>query len=108
MLFRILTILSILLSAVNAQAAAPVAEGAFSTPYSLQTGPIKFAPMQQRAPTSITANGISPQYPTSSYDVATTNLPIAIVISTQTQPLTYKTTSRENSVSFGWIPSNED
>lgn len=69
-------------------------------PYAEQTaGVIRYAPMQQKPPTTITAVNTQPMYPTSDFNIATTALPIPTIISTQTQPVTYKTSSAVNQVS---------
>ena len=77
-------------------AAAPAGE---NQPYSMQTvGDIKYAPMQQQPPTSITAQGTAPLYPKTAYDLARAPMALPTFISTVTQPVTYKTSSIVNQV----------
>ena len=78
-----------------------IAAGAaqFGTPYTLQTGQIRFAPMPPMAQTKITAKNASPQFPTSAYTVYATIAGSPNAISTQTAPETFSTVSRENTVS---------
>ncbi|KAL8957771.1 MAG: hypothetical protein Q9193_005043 [Seirophora villosa] len=58
-----------------AGAGAGGAEGDYAISYTAQTGLIKYAPMQTPPGTKITANKMSPRYPTSSVQIATTFLP---------------------------------
>lgn len=53
-------------------------------PYSVQTGPTKTAPMQERPGTTITAKGEGRLYPTSSYEVARSRMAPADVVTTVT------------------------
>lgn len=88
-------------AAAGANAAAAggsVAAGA-TVPYTLQTGPIRYAPMQGKPGTKITAKSASAQYPTSSVSIAQTWLPTPEAVSTQTVSATYSTSSHANTVS---------
>lgn len=58
-----------------AGAGAGGADGDYAISYTAQTGLIKYAPMQTPPGTKITANKMSPRYPTSSVQIATTFLP---------------------------------
>ena len=83
----------------NAQPGAAGADGQFGVSYQFQTtGNTRYAPMQAKPPTKITAQATNPQYPTSHFDVATTFLPIASIVTTVTQSVTYSVSSRENTV----------
>lgn len=88
-------------AAAGAKAAAAggsVVAGA-TVPYTLQTGPIRYAPMQGKPGTKITAKNASPQYPTSSVTIAHTWLPTPEAVTTQTVSATYSTSSHANTVS---------
>ena len=89
-------------AAAGANAAAAgggaVAAGATVT-YTLQTGAIRYAPMQGKPGTTITAKSATPQYPTSSVSIATTWLPTPVAVTTQTVLATYSTSSHANTVS---------
>lgn len=83
-----------------AGAAAPApGEGDFDVPYTMQTGMVRFAPMQPIPPTKITKKNAEPQHPTSGYTVATTFLPIPQIQTTITQSQTFSVSSRVNTVS---------
>ena len=87
--------------AAGANAAASggaIASGA-SVTYTLQTGPVRYAPMQGKPGTKITAKSASPQYPTSSVSIAQTWLPTPVAVTTQTVIATYSTSSHANTVS---------
>jgi hypothetical protein len=72
----------------------------FVVPYTMQTGPIRYAPMQPQPGTQITAQSASMAYPTSSVSVATTYLPPATQWqTTMTQSQTFSVASIENTVS---------
>ncbi len=81
-----------------AGAGGAVASGA-SVTYTLQTGAIRYAPMQGKPGTTITAKSASPQYPTSSVNIAKTWLPTPKAATTQTVSATYSTSSHANTVS---------
>ena len=72
----------------------------YVVPYTMQTGPIRYAPMQPIPGTQITAQSASMAYPTSSVLVATTYLPPATQWqTTMTQSQTFSVASIENTVS---------
>jgi hypothetical protein len=77
-----------------------VEEGVWGTPYNLQTGLTRYAPMQPVPPTAITATNTSPLWPTSSVSLATTYLAIPSIVTTLTQPQTFSVSSHANTVSF--------
>ena len=82
----------------NATAGAGGAAGA-SVAYTLQTGLTKYAPMQGKPGTKITANKASAQYPTSAVNLAKTFLPTPVQVTTVTQSGTYALASSiENTV----------
>lgn len=85
---------------VRARVGARDVDGAnpFTIPYQLQTGLTRYAPMAKKPGTSITAKTATPQYPTSSYEIATTYLPQPTVQVTISAPVTYSTSSIENTV----------
>lgn len=72
--------------------------GAYAVPYTMQTGSIKYAPMQKPPGTAITAKNPTPLYPTSSVQFASTYLPMPSQITTMTAPLTGSAQSRANTV----------
>lgn len=74
------------------------ATGQFTVPYAMQTGPMRYAPMPKKPGSTIPSRSPSRQYPTSAYDIATTYLPKPTVEATVTAPLTYSTSSIENTV----------
>jgi hypothetical protein len=83
-------------------------EGVWGTPYNLQTGLTRYAPMQPVPPTAITATNTAPLYPTSSVVLASTYLPTPSIVTTLTQPQTFSVSSHANTVSliaevFIWI-----
>lgn len=61
----------------------------FSVPFEDQTGIYRYAPMPIKPGTKITVKNVTPQYPTSSYNIFTTNMPAGSVVQTFTQPQTY-------------------
>ena len=73
--------------------------GADGTPYSMQSGPTKFAPMQKKPGTKITAKSPKPLYPTSSAQIAKGPLPTPKQVTTITQTQTASVSSKENQVS---------
>lgn len=96
-----------IVSPQNAGPQASVAGGAFGVAYTLQTGPIRYAPMAVQAPSQITAKGNARQYPTSGYSVwMRSGMPGPNASQTVTQPYTYSTHSVEPTVSTHSIPSN--
>ena len=85
-------------------AAAPAAGkagGPYAVTYTAQTGLTKYAPMQGKPGTKITARNPTPQYPTSSVNIAKTILPTPSQVTTMTVSATYSASSRENTVSIG-------
>lgn len=74
--------------------------GAWGTPYNLQTGLVRFAPMQPIPPTKITKADVNPLWPTSSVPLATTFLSKPPMTTTQTQPQTFSVQSHANTVGF--------
>ena len=86
----------------NADPAAGAGAENFGQAYSLQTGLTKYAPMQKKPGTKITAKTASMQYPTSSFNIATTALPTPKQVTTVTQSATYSAQSIENTVSTPW------
>ena len=75
--------------------------------YTAQTGLTKYAPMQGKPGTKITAKNPTPQYPTSSIKIAKTFLPTPSQVTTVTVSATYSVSSHENTVcdsaASGWI-----
>lgn len=90
---------------INANAAAVPAAGQAGGPYAVtytaQTGLTKYAPMQGKPGTQITANKPTPQYPTSAVKTAKTFLPTPSQVTTMTVSATYSTSSIENTVRVG-------
>jgi hypothetical protein len=74
-------------------------DGAYDTPYTLQTGTIRYAPMPPMAQSKITAKNASPQWPTSAYTVYQTIAGTPNAVTTNTLPITFEVSSRENPVS---------
>jgi len=87
--------------------AATAAEGAWGTPYNLQTGLTKYAPMQPVPPTAITATNTSPLWPTSSVVLASTFLPIPNIVTTLTQPNTFAVSSHANTAAAASQPTDD-
>ncbi|EXJ59570.1 hypothetical protein A1O7_03716 [Cladophialophora yegresii CBS 114405] len=87
-------------------ATASVAEEVYNTPYTLQTGTIRYAPMPPMAQTKITAKNASPQWPTSAYTVYQTIAGTPDAITTNTLPLTFSASSRENPVAAAGQPTD--
>ena len=75
-------------------------EGSYAISYLLQTGLTKYAPMQPKPGTKITATNTSPLNPSFAWTVATTFLPVPSQVTTSTQAPTYSGTSIENTVSL--------
>ena len=71
----------------------------YQVPYSMQTGPIRYAPMAVRAPSKITAKGDARQYPTSDYSIwRRTGMPAPVPTQTITDVFTYSVQSMEATV----------
>ena len=78
---------------------APGADGPFGVSYQFQTtGLTKYAPMQPKPGTKITATHTAPLFAPSPFTVATTFLPVPSLVTTITQAVTYSVSSRENTV----------
>ena len=74
--------------------------GLYGVPYSMQSGPIRYAPMQTYPPTKITKTATKPLFPPSPFSIATTYLPPNTEIQkTATQSRTWSFSQRENPVS---------
>lgn len=85
----------------NAGAGAPdplAPSESFKIPFPSQSGPIMYAPMQRRPGTKITAQKVSPAFPTSSVQIAATYLPPPMQVTTHTLTMTFSTSSRANAV----------
>ena len=82
-----------------AAGAAPGATGDYAVPYSMQTGPTRFAPMPPVPSSKITKKKPTPLYPTSAFTIAKTNLPTPVQIWTNTMSGTFSASSVENTVS---------
>ncbi|KAI5814412.1 cell wall synthesis protein KRE9/KNH1-domain-containing protein, partial [Pyronema omphalodes] len=74
-------------------------------PYSMQTGPTRYAPMQTQPGTKITAKSASRAYPTSSYSVFKSKGPKPIPVTTQTLSWDYKVTSLVNTAAPAPTPT---
>ena len=74
------------------------AGGPYAVTYTAQTGLTKYAPMQGKPGTKITAKNPTPQYPTSSVKIAKTFLPTPSQVTTMTVSATYSASSQENTV----------
>ena len=83
-----------------AETDADPADGDYGVTYTMQTGTIRYAPMQPVPPKKVTATNTKPLYPTSSVKIATTFLPIPSIQKTITQSQTASVSSAENTVSF--------
>ena len=87
---------------IDKNAAAPAAGGQAGGPYAVtytaQTGLTKYAPMQGKPGTKITAKSPKPQYPTSAFKLAKTFLPTPSQVTTNTVSATYSVSSKENQV----------
>ena len=89
---------------INEDGEGPAAAGgADGKPYSMQTGPTKYAPMQKKPGTKITKKNPTPLYPTSSAKIAKAALPTPVQVTTMTMSVTYSVTSMENTVSQYFI-----
>lgn len=87
----------------GSDATATEATGQFTVPYAMQTGPTRYAPMPKKPGSTIPSRSPSRQYPTSAYDIATTYLPKPTVEATVTAPVTYSTSSIENTVCIHFL-----
>jgi hypothetical protein len=82
----------------GAGGAAPADTGAYATPYTMQTGSIRYAPMPPSAQSTITAKNANRQWPTSAYTIYLTNAGAPNAITTNTLPVTNQVSSVENTV----------
>ncbi|KAK6341342.1 hypothetical protein TWF696_008420 [Orbilia brochopaga] len=89
------------------EAVADPAGGQFDIPYNQQTGPIKYAPMQPRPGSKITAKNMKRLNPTSAYTIFTTKAPPALQTTTVTQPLTYALTTVVNEAAPAAMPDDD-
>lgn len=69
------------------------AAGVYGTPYQLQTGPTRYAPMPAPPGSVIGGGKASAQYPSSVAVLATAALAVPTVVTTVTQPLTGSATT---------------
>ena len=83
-----------------------VAAGATVT-YTLQTAPIRYAPMQGKPGTKITAKIASPRYPSSSVSIAKTWLPTPLAVTTHTVSATYASPGLTNTVRDCFIQGSD-
>ena len=83
------------------------ADGPYGTPYTLQTGLVRFAPMQPQPKTKITKTDVKPLWPTSNVKFATTYLPIPSIEITSTQMRTHKVESHPNTAPAQPTPSDD-
>ena len=77
---------------------ADIATGDYAVAYTLQTGPIRYAPMPPMAVTQISAKGQSRQWPTSAYTVYPGPAGSPNAITTNTMAQTFSASSIENTV----------
>lgn len=90
----------------SAAGAPAAAAGSFSIPYTMQTGPIRYAPMAKVAPSKITAKGNSMVYPTSDYSVwMRSGMPGPDATQTVTNPFTFSTESMEPTIAVQSVPT---
>ncbi|KAG9534328.1 hypothetical protein KCV01_g27970, partial [Aureobasidium melanogenum] len=82
--------------------------GLFTVPYHLQTGLIKYAPMQPMPGTKITAKTPSMMNPSSSFTIFSTYAPPASITYTVTESNTVSVSSRENPASAATQPTAAD
>ncbi|KAH0835114.1 hypothetical protein AYO21_09708 [Fonsecaea monophora] len=83
-----------------------VGDAVYSTPYTMQTGTIRYAPMPPMAQTKITAKNASPLWPTSAYTVYQTIAGTPNAVTTNTLALTFSVSSRENPVAAAGQPTD--
>ncbi|KAB8291698.1 hypothetical protein EYC80_006496 [Monilinia laxa] len=94
-------------TAASSSSAASADDGVFATPYQSQTGLTKYAPMGLMPGTTITATNTSPQYPTSSVDIATAYLSPPTIDTTLTQPQTASYNSHANTGAAASMPTGD-
>ncbi|KAL3473637.1 hypothetical protein BJX99DRAFT_261171 [Aspergillus californicus] len=73
-----------------------VAVDPYTVPYSLQTGPTRYAPLAKKPGTAIVTASPAPQFPTSPYEIATKYLRPGTVETTLTASETLSVTMRDN------------
>ncbi|KAH0536993.1 hypothetical protein FGG08_006165 [Glutinoglossum americanum] len=91
----------------NQVAGSAPGDGPFAVPYTMQTGPTRYAPMQPQPGTSITAKKVTPLWPTSAVTFAKTFLPQPTIQTTLTQNPTYGLPSIENDASPAPMPNDD-
>ncbi|KAI9756310.1 MAG: hypothetical protein M4579_003902 [Chaenotheca gracillima] len=91
----------------GANGQAPSAAGPYGVPYTLQTGLTRYAPMQPKPGTKITAKQATPLWPTSSVSYAKTFLPLPSIQTTFTQSATWSVKSRENTAAAAAKPTDD-
>ncbi|MCJ1319938.1 hypothetical protein MMC15_005274 [Xylographa vitiligo] len=85
-----------------------VADGQYGVSYQFQTtGLTKYAPMQLRPGSTITATNTAPLFPPSIFTVAPTYLPTPSIVTTITQSVTFSVTSIVNPASPAPMPSDD-
>jgi hypothetical protein len=97
-------------ASVDTTTSATTTDGGLSlakVPYTMQTGPTRYAPMQTQPGSKITAKSASRLYPTSSVSLFKTIGPAPNVQTTITQPWDYTVTSLENTASPAPNPTDE-
>lgn len=87
------------LAAAAATGAAAIGGEMYTVPYHLQTGLIKYAPIQPMPGTKITAKTPSMMNPSTSFTIFKTYAPPATITYTATESQTFTASSRENPVS---------
>ncbi|KAG9230945.1 hypothetical protein BJ875DRAFT_135372 [Amylocarpus encephaloides] len=95
------------IAAVNAPAAGAADAALFTVPYNLQSGTVRYAPMQPVPGTAITATNTAPLYPTSAVVFQATYMPIPTIVTTYTQPGTFSAASHPNSAAAASSPVND-
>jgi hypothetical protein len=85
---------------VGAAPSAAAGPEQYNVPYTMQTGPVRYAPMPPLAPTKITAKNRSPQFPTSAYTVFMSEQGPPNADTTETLIQTFSVVSREPTVSL--------
>ncbi|MCJ1307369.1 hypothetical protein MMC25_001015 [Agyrium rufum] len=94
--------------AANPGAAPGAAQGSYGVPYLQQQGLTRYAPMQPKPGSTITATNTAPLIPPFAWSIATSFLPIPSIVTTSTQPVTYSaSTSMENTASPVAQPSDD-
>ncbi|KAF3937760.1 hypothetical protein ABW19_dt0204234 [Dactylella cylindrospora] len=83
------------------------AQGEFAVPYTEQTGPVRYAPMQPRPGSVITAKNMKRLHPTSAYTIFTTKGPAPRAQTTITQDRTYALTTVVNDASPAPMPDDD-